>query len=764
MPLKLLEGNLQEWGKKERDTVPTDQLSFSWSKRLAAAVARNDFIKLLNSSREQDVDHLVIEVEVELPQNPPVPINQFEQILVRVENETDIPKVFAIRNDFPKTTHQNIVPEGSPVWLCLYEDLWEEIKPYITPEIFLERIREWLRRAAVEELHLSDQPLEPFLVTPHKVLIDEVLMKSGLPQGQILVGYQQGLVPLMVPVPFEKLAVVSKDAKKEKKGNFLGIQVSAAPTFTQVVQRLPKDLSQLIALLNSVNIDLERELKDFFREMMKHKTIPSFKEDYLIVFLHLPKSRIHGGVPETHEYWAFYINATIEKLGDTLGVLASASDVGVGYLIQAPTSVEQLGGKKDDSHLLIEPMSPVFTFTPNLARKTSGIIEEEIKELTIGVIGLGALGSPIVTNLARQGYGKWLLIDNDLLLPHNLARHALSGSWIGYPKSTAMKLSLEMDFQGVSNIEEFPVNYLNTRTDPDKIFAECRKKLTAANLILDFSASTAVERNLSFDDLPAPRLSAFLVPSGKYCVVAYEGSDRAIRLDEINQQLMVAAVQNPDLQDIFEKDNKKIQYAGSCRDLSQVISNDWFLGYAGFISRFIKRNINGQDPKLSVFKWEENPECIREIPIPLTTCYKIEVDGWKIRTADHVISLMKRYREDRLPNETGGILLGKNNYIQKIIYVSYILPSPSDSKEWPTAYIRGVKGLHKEVEKYRNKTSDELTYIGEWHSHPKGASVNPSKDDKIALNWVGEFQSSIGAPGLLAILGDEGHPNYLLSH
>ena len=119
MPLKLPEGNLQEWDKKERDKVPTDQLLFSWSKRLAAAVARNNFIKLLNSSREQDADHLVIEVEVELPQNPPVPINQFEQILVRVENETDIPKVFAIRNDFPKTTHQNIVPEDSPVWLCL---------------------------------------------------------------------------------------------------------------------------------------------------------------------------------------------------------------------------------------------------------------------------------------------------------------------------------------------------------------------------------------------------------------------------------------------------------------------------------------------------------------------------------------------------------------------------------------------------------------------------------------------------------------------
>lgn len=744
--------------------MPADQLVFSWSKGLVTAVERNNFIKLLNTSREQEADQLVMEVEVELPQNPPVPISQSEQILIRIENETDIPKVFAIRNDFPKTTHQNIVPEGSPVWLCLYEDPWEEIKPYITPEIFLERIREWLRRAAIEELHLSDQPLEPFLVTNQKVLIDENLLKSGLPLGQILVGHLQGFIPVMTPVNYDNLAVSSKDVRRSKKGNFLGIQVSATPTFTQVVQRLPKNLSQLIALLNSVNIDLETELKDFFREMMQHKTISLFKEDCLIIFLHLPKLRTQGGIPELHEYWAFCINTTIEKLGDALGVLASKADIGVGYLIQASKSTEQMEGKKSYSHLPIEPMSPVFTFTPNLARKTSGVLEKEIDDLTIGVIGLGALGSPIVTNLARQGFGKWILIDYDLLLPHNLARHALSGNWIGYPKSTAMSLSLDIDFQGSYSTEEFPVSYLNTKTDSGEIFEECRKKLASANLILDFSASTAVERNLSFDDIPAPRLSAYLVPSGKYCVVAYEGSDRSIRLDEINQQLMVAAVQNPDLQDIFEKDNNKIQYAGSCRDFSQVISNDWFLGYAGIISRFIKRNLNGQDPKLSVFKWEENPECLREIPIPLTTYSKIETDGWEIRTANHVISLMQRYREGRLPNETGGILLGKTNYSQKIIYVSHIFPSPSDSKEWPTAYIRGVKGLHKEVEKYRNKTSDELTYIGEWHSHPRGASVNPSKDDKIALNWVSKFQSSIGAPGLLAILGDDGLPNYLLSY
>lgn len=88
---------------------------------------------------------------------------------------------------------------------------------------------------------------------------------------------------------------------------------------------------------------------------------------------------------------------------------------------------------------------------------------------------------------------------------------------------------------------------------------------------------------------------------------------------------------------------------------------------------------------------------------------------------------------------------------------------PPDSKEWPTGYIRGVKGLSSEVQRIRDITSDSLYYIGEWHSHPIGVGVQPSKDDKIALGWVNTFQSAMGYPGLLAIIGDSPMPNYLLS-
>ena len=78
------------------------------------------------------------------------------------------------------------------------------------------------------------------------------------------------------------------------------------------------------------------------------------------------------------------------------------------------------------------------------------------------------------------------------------------------------------------------------------------------------------------------------------------------------------------------------------------------------------------------------------------------------------------------------------------------------------AYIRGVQGLRQRVDKINEITQNGLNYIGEWHSHPDNTSINPSKADLIALDWVAEIMSSIGYPGLMAIIGKDSEPNYLL--
>ena len=59
---------------------------------------------------------------------------------------------------------------------------------------------------------------------------------------------------------------------------------------------------------------------------------------------------------------------------------------------------------------------------------------------------------------------------------------------------------------------------------------------------------------------------------------------------------------------------------------------------------------------------------------------------------DHeaLLAKLSSLREPKLPNETGGVLLGSFDVERRILYIADALPSPPDSEEWPTLYIRGL--------------------------------------------------------------------------
>lgn len=50
-------------------------------------------------------------------------------------------------------------------------------------------------------------------------------------------------------------------------------------------------------------------------------------------------------------------------------------------------------------------------------------IRASIKDSSIAIIGCGSLGSPLAISLSKCGVSKFLLVDNDLLEPANIARH-----------------------------------------------------------------------------------------------------------------------------------------------------------------------------------------------------------------------------------------------------------------------------------------------------------------------------------------------------
>jgi len=77
-----------------------------------------------------------------------------------------------------------------------------------------------------------------------------------------------------------------------------------------------------------------------------------------------------------------------------------------------------------------------------LSRHTPGV-HEKIKGATIGIAGVGGLGSAIAVALARSGVGRLILADFDIVEPSNLNRQQYFVDQLGLPKVDALKENLK---------------------------------------------------------------------------------------------------------------------------------------------------------------------------------------------------------------------------------------------------------------------------------------------------------------------------------
>lgn len=76
-----------------------------------------------------------------------------------------------------------------------------------------------------------------------------------------------------------------------------------------------------------------------------------------------------------------------------------------------------------------------------VARHTPGV-HEVVKKATVGIMGLGGLGTVVAGSLARIGTGRLILADYDVVEPSNLNRQQYTISQIGKKKTEALKENL----------------------------------------------------------------------------------------------------------------------------------------------------------------------------------------------------------------------------------------------------------------------------------------------------------------------------------
>jgi integrative and conjugative element protein (TIGR02256 family) len=366
---------------------------------------------------------------------------------------------------------------------------------------------------------------------------------------------------------------------------------------------------------------------------------------------------------------------------------------------------------------------------------------------------MGALGSQVVDILVRSGFGLWSLVDADVLLPHNLARHALPSQFVGWAKAEAMGCHLASLLTDSCVERAIFADVL----DPGPKVADLNSALETSDAILDLSASIAVERKLALD-LPATarRISVFLNPTGSSSILLAEDDQRTTRLDCLEMQYYRAILSREELIGHLSPLDGPIRYARSCRDVSSTLPEQRVALHAALAAHAIKDALSCADSRihLSVADDQDN---VRSLTIPTAKVAEMELGAWKLVADSDFIAKLFRLRETDLPNETGGVLLGVWDLVHHIVYMVETIPAPPDSRKRTTSFIRGCEGLLDQVLQATEATGGMVQYVGEWHSHPIGFGTDPSGFDHKVFSWIGEMTKEKGYQPVMAIFGDHEH-------
>ena len=279
--------------------------------------------------------------------------------------------------------------------------------------------------------------------------------------------------------------------------------------------------------------------------------------------------------------------------------------------------------------------------------------------------------------------------------------------------------------------------------------------LSEAAVILDMSASIPVARYLCRDiDAHGRRISLFLNPSGTALTLLAEDRARQIPLDVLEMQLYREIADNPELSGLLESTGT-LRTGQSCRDLSTQIPQDLVALLAAIGSRAVRRALDSELAQITTWCVEPNTHAVGAIQSKPARPTKRRLGKWTVYMDSQLQEKLADLRRERLPNETGGVLIGASDMQRGIIYVFGAIASPEDSEETPTSYVRGSKELEQRVSEISKATADMLGYIGEWHSHPDGVSVRPSAKDRALLAWIKNNMQMDGIPGVMAIVGHD---------
>ena len=697
---------------------------------------RDPGLRLVECRRtaKSELELLIVDLDVALGQRRPVnPIQETESIGIVFRDGT-VPCVFPLRGGFPsEVPHLNIAFGEVPSSLCLFDLPTEEILRILSPVMLVERTRWWLRETAHGRLHGDDQPLDPLFGG----VAETVILPEPIPllRNKPLIGFKRSDSDTF-PILVEDQGTARQRGVPPDAPRFSCIVVQTPPVSHGRLRSLPQSLGELLSVYAERGIDLVSPLVAHFQNWLESAANTALFSNRCLLIVATPIERTPGQV-EAISAKGFFSECPAKAVAEALGAVWEAGEAIARPIKPTPpdtTAVNAIG---------LGPAHVLRPFDRRLAQEASGYPLQE-PPLKILQVGAGALGSQIALNAARGGIGQWTIVDPDHLLPHNLARHALSEFAVGMLKAEAVATEIKSLLgpdAAVGYGREIQSFCEDDAFDP------------SFDLVLDASASVPVARWVSaHSNLVVPVVSAFVNPSGSDLVLLREGVGRTPKLDCLEMDYYWHLACEPELAHHL-KVGDTIMPSGGCRRPSLKIPQSRLsIAAASAVEAIFDA---GAPPPLgSIEIYQKISGGLKQFAWGGSTYEEIELDGWKIAISSNVLNGIRNARDAAGKLETGGILVGAwDRSLRKGWIVAHQDPPP-DSEHSATSFVRGSVGVYRSLKAIEQATAANLGYVGEWHTHPPGHSSQASSDDALLMSWIGNDVQFSDLPALMMIGGD----------
>jgi proteasome lid subunit RPN8/RPN11 len=417
------------------------------------------------------------------------------------------------------------------------------------------------------------------------------------------------------------------------------------------------------------------------------------------------------------------------------------------FLLLRPREQKNLFGPETqllDFHGLTPP-------TPEVMEIVSG--EQALSKPL--VIGAGAMGSAILDYATRGGTSEMQVVDNDMFLAHNLARHRGEIFDIIHAKAMVAKRIVEDRAQDVT-VTPHPKNLILW----DK--SELNGAMEASDMVIDATAEPQVRSILSRRGLPDRTLvRTEIFNRGRLGVTLVTRLGAPQSLNMLYHQLVALAQSDEDVKAwlTYEATRKfqdeELLLGFGCRSLTTKMPIYKVDAHAANAYAVLK-NRTDDAPLIALHPIDAHglSQGVKLIsPDPVAMFEGDEaLNDWRVVMTQSALQNIHDARTAAAPNETGGYLYGAVNLACGEICILFASNEPPNTEASPKHIELGACGQTSAEKVFLRRTLHRLTAIGTWHSHPNG-DPEASKTDWDSVETFKAVDAARAIPTIMMITG-----------